>query len=1203
MSDKNFVHLHVHTEYSLLDGAAAVLKLIDTAAAMKMPAIALTDHGNMYAAIKFYNRCKEKKIKPIIGCECYIVDDHLNKTYNSKADRAANHLVLLAKDYEGFMNLSKLNSVAFLEGQYFNKPRIDLELLRKHSKGLICLSACIAGTIPRLLLDGDYEGALSYAKELKDIFEEGDFYIELQNHGLEDEKRVNPLLITMANTLGLKCVATNDVHYIKKTDAEMHDALLCIQTASYIDDKDRLRFPNSEFYLKSKDEMKLIFPNLPEALETPYEIAEKCNIEFEFNQYKLPSFSCPDNMPPTEYLKQLTYEGLRARYGEILSEECLERTETELNIIISMGFAEYYLIVWDFIFWAKSQDIPVGPGRGSGVGSIVAYAIGITDVDPVKYGLLFERFLNKDRTSMPDFDIDLCYNRRSEVIEYVKNKYGEDHISQIITFGTMQKKGAIRDVARVYRLAYQDVSKIIKEIPNFGQEEKHIHIQDLLNPASKYKVDALINFYNNNDNYKKILDIAMKVEGLPRNTSVHAAGVVIYKDKAIDTIPLAKNSEGIITTQFDLNEVEKLGLLKMDFLALMTLTDLKMAHDSVKKSTKIDVDFNKLGYDDPAVYEMIGKGNTDAVFQLEGGGMKKFMINLKPENLEDIIAGISIYRPGPMDNQGLFLKNRKNPDQIVYKHPLMEPILKVTSGIMVYQEQAMMVARKLANYSLTQADNLRAIFSKKKVEKLPIERQMFIHGMRDKNGNILNDEKGQPLTPGCIINGIEEKVAEDIFQDLEKFAHYAFNKSHAAAYAVLAYMTAYYRNYYPIEYMAAVVNNRIDKPDDIKKYMQVLKNMNITVLSPDINKSSAYFAAEGNNGIRYGLGCIKNVGMPATKEAVILERDTNGPFKSFYEFIKRIDSKFINKSSMESLIFSGAFDCFNETRATLISNYEKIIANVESEKKSAESGQINIFCLLGDSLESSFEYVRIKEFNKHYLLSREKEMLKMYISGHPLSGLEEEFSQFNFNSSMLPSTTAEKDVSYGEEEEQTEIEESSLFDNMHITTGGIIASVQKKRTKDGSELAVLQIEDLFDRFTVIVMSRSLEGCKNIIDEEQIVKIKGTLSIKDNEYKIYANKITSWNINLEEKEECDFMEDDKALYFLIDEDNICKFQRIIDALKIDPGPNEVFMQYQNKMFATEAKVRDLEKAAQIVQEILGPHKAKIKNKIIIPNISD
>lgn len=1203
MPQNNFIHLHVHTEYSLLDGAANINNLVDKAKELGMPAIAITDHGNMFAAVKFYNRCKEKDIRPIIGCECYLVEDHTQKNYSKLTKEKADHLILLVKNDIGFKNLGKLNSIGYLEGLYGGKPRIDLTVLRKYADGLICLSACIAGTIPRLLLNDDYNSALSYAKELKNIFGD-DFYIELQDHALIEERRVNPLLVKIAKELGIKCVATNDIHYINKDDAEMHDALLCIQTGTYIDATDRMKFPNDQFFLKTYDEMYELFEWIPEALETTVEIANKCDFDFIFNDYQLPNYPCPGGLEPPDYLAKITKEGLNKRYGNDLSKEHIERAESELEVIIEMGFAEYYLIVWDFIFWAKNNDIPIGPGRGSGVGSIVAYSIGITDVDPLKYQLLFERFLNKDRTSMPDFDIDICYSRREEVIEYVRTKYGDSHISQIITFGTMQKKAAIKDVGRVFRLPAQDVAKITKQIPFFGPEDKKVHIQDLLNPSGKNRVDSLIELYNSSEVYKKVLDIAMKVEGAPRNTSVHAAGVVIFKNPAFETIPLAKSSDGKTTTQFDMVEVEKLGLLKMDFLALMTLTDIKLAHDSVKRNTGKDIDFNVLGYDDPNVYDMITKGYTDAVFQLENAGMRRFLMNMKPRNLEDIIAGISIHRPGPMDNEEEFLKNRMNPELVKYKHPKLEPILFRTSGIMIYQEQAMTVARELAGYSLTQADILRSIFSKKKKDKMQIEKQMFIHGLRDKNNKLIRDNNGDIKTPGCVENGISESVAEEIFEDMEKFANYAFNKSHAAAYAVLAYMTAYYKNYYPIDFMAAVINNRIDKPDDIKKYLQVLKNMDISVLPPDVNLSEAEFISEKNS-IRYGLGCIKNVSMQAARDFIITERIARGKFKSIHDFIKRIDTKFCNKSAIESLILAGAFDSFGETRATLINNYEKIISNVEMERKSAETGQQNIFSLLGESLETSFQLQKIKEYATKYKLSKEKEMLKMYISGHPLSGYESYFSDFNFNSSMIPSTGEDYNSFDSEEEENLSTPENKLHDGMTVYTGGIIASITRKRTKDGNNIAILDIEDLYDRFRVIVMPRTLTVCGGILEEDKIVQVKGTISYKDDEVKIYANKITPWDIQNETEDnlECE-LDEDKAIYFHITEDDIGKYNRIIDVLKIHTGKIPVYMQYQNQIFKVEVEVRNIVEAEESIKKIIGPGKVKIIPRITetLPNDS-
>ncbi len=1184
-----FVHLHVHTEYSLLDGSASIPKLIATAQELGMPAIAMTDHGNMYGTIQFDQACKAKGIKPLIGCEFYTCDDMtVREGRNTDEGNKNCHLVLIAKNYEGYMNLARLNSFSYKDGFYY-KPRIDLDLLEKYSKDLICLSGCVAGAIPRLLLKGDYEGAKAYALRLKSMFAEGDFYIEIQNHYIEEELAVLPLLARIAKEIGVKLVATNDVHYIKKSDAEMHDVLLCIGTASYIDTPNRLKFSGDSFYLKDRDEMEEVLGAYPESLETPFEIVEKCNFAFPKRVYQIPSYPCPDNMAPDVYLRKLAYEGLERRYGTI-TDAIRARAEEELDVIISMGFADYYLIVWDFIFWAKANDIPVGKGRGSGVGSIVAYAIGITDVDPLEYGLIFERFLNKNRTSMPDFDIDICYNRRGEVIEYVKGKYGEHRISQIITFGKLKKKAAIKDVARVYKLPFSDVTAITKEIPDFGGEDKKVHIMDLVNPDSKYCSRDLYERYVNSPEIKKVIDIASQVEGLPRNTSIHAAGVVIYKNAAIDSIPLAKNGNEL-TTQFNMIEVENsIGLLKMDFLALMTLTDVKMAHDYVLKSYGRDVDFHEIGYKDPEVYNLIAEGNTDAVFQLEGGGMKQFMSQLKPDRMEDIIAGISIYRPGPMDNKDVYIKNRHNPDDIKYLHPKLKPILEVTGGIIVYQEQAMHITRELAGYSMTDADNFRSIISKKKLDKVEIERKKFIFGLDD-------PKTGEIIIPGCVRNGVPEDIARTIFADIEKFASYAFNKSHAAAYAYLSYETAFYKRYYPKEFMAAVLNNRIDKPDDTKKYMAVLKDMDIKLLPPDINKSEPYFSPE-KEGIRYGLACTKNVGT-AIMQAVVEERNKNGEFSDLYSFIERMANatgQTPNKRVIESLIKGGAFDCMGMSRATLMNNYERIIVSVDTKRKEKlrkeESGQFDIFDLLGqefDVKDEEFKYDIVKEYSKRERLLAEKEMLGMYVSGHPLAGYEKEFGEFSFNTSMIPS---KKDEDEDYAEDHTVKEESPLKDNMEVTTGGIIAAVQKKRTKSGGDMAIVVLEDMYDRIECVLLARTLQNAKQYLEPDTLVRVKGRLSIRDDSYSIFVSELRPWD--LVEKEEVE-VKDERTLYYnltdfdVMDEDKIIRIKKILEA---HPGPNTVRFQYDGSLHDPGAKIGNLEAVAKELIGILGPMNVKI-----------
>lgn len=1192
MEKRDFVHLHVHTEYSLLDGAAAISKLIKKAKSLGMPAIAMTDHGNMYGTVQFDKACKDAGIKPIIGCEFYTTEDmHKHEGRNTDDDNKNCHLVLLAKNYEGYKNLSRLNSYSYKEGFHY-KPRIDLELLEKYSSDLICLSGCIAGKVSRLLLKGEYEEAKAYALRLKNMFAEGDFYIELQNHEIEEELRVLPLLKRIADEIGVKTVATNDVHYIEKTDAEMHDVLLCIGTASYIDTPNRLKFSGDSFYLKSYDEMKEAMRGYEESLDTPYEIIEKCNFAFPKRVYQIPEFPLTEGMSAPDYLRKIAYEGLERRYGTI-TPEIKARAEEELGVIISMGFADYYLIVWEFIFWAKNHDIPIGKGRGSGVGSIIAYAIGITDVEPLEYGLIFERFLNKDRTSMPDFDIDICYFRRGEVIKHVTELYGEHRISQIITFGKLKKKAAIKDVARVYKLPFSEVSAITKEIPDFGGDDKKVHILDLVNPDSKYLAKDLYQRYLDNPEVRKVIEIASQVEGLPRNTSIHAAGVVIYKNPAIESIPLAKNGTEL-TTQFNMIEVENtFGLLKMDFLALMTLTDVKMAHDYVQRTYGVDIDFHKIGYKDPEVYKLIADGNTDAVFQLEGGGMKQFMSQLKPDRMEDIIAGISIYRPGPMDNKDVYIENRHNPDNIVYAHPRLKPILEVTGGIIVYQEQAMHITRELAGYSMTDADNFRAIISKKKIDKIPIEKKKFIFGLDDENGNI--------IIPGCVRNGVPEEVGLAVFAEIEKFASYAFNKSHAAAYAYLSYETAFYKRYYPKEFMAAVLNNRIDKPDDTKKYMAVLKNMNIPLLPPDINKSEAFFSPEPD-GIRYGLACTKNVGTDMMN-AVVQERQKNGEFKDLYDFVERMANatgQTPNKRMVESLIKGGAFDCTGMTRATMQVSLERLVATVDAKRREKqrkeESGQFDIFDILGSSFvqkEEPFKYDIIKEYPKRERLLAEKEMLGMYVSGHPLAGYEQEFSTFTFNTSMIPSHKEDEDEH--DHNDYVEVQENPLHDNMEVTIGGLIAGVQKKRTKSGGDMAILVLEDMYDRIECVCVGRVMTTSKQLLVPDTLVRIRGRLSIRDDSYSIFVSELKPWE--LEEKEEVVEAKDTRTLYFNLEKVDPYHFDdvvnRIYTILEAHPGPNDAKFQLDRTIHKFGKTIGNLEAVQRELVGILGPENIKIK----------
>ena len=929
----DFVHLHLHTEYSLLDGAAKVDDLVDYLVKNNIDCCAVTDHGNMYASLYFAEECVKKGIKYIIGCELYATDDYLDKRPDTKTE----HIIVLAKNKTGYKNIVKLDSLSYIDG-FYGKPRIDYRLLKQYHEGVICLSACLAGRMPQLLMHGDYDGAKEWAREMKEVFGE-DFYIEIQDHDIPEEKQVIPQLIQIARELDIQLVATNDVHYIYKQDWEAQDILLCIQTKKTLADPKRMKFETHEFYMKTGDEMAQLFDYVPEAISNTRVIADK--IEEPVFDLKpngtpirdtslIPLYTPDDGSASPDYLTRLTWEGLPKRYKDI-TDTIKQRVEYELGIIIKMGFADYFLIVWDYINWSRLHGIPVGPGRGSGVGSIVAYSIGITDVDPLRYELIFERFLNPDRVSMPDFDVDFCTKRRYETIEYVREKYHPENVAQIVTFGTLASRAVIKDVGRVMGVPYSETDKVAKlmdgkstirellglNIPVMEKklqdpalpEDKRIEKEKDLAEQKKKKNPEFIDVYENNEELHRVIDMGLKLEGMPKNTSEHAAGVVICRKVLSDNVPLARNGEDIVT-QFDMKEVEAVGMLKMDFLALTTLTDIQNTLNYIQEGLGIDVDFNEIGYDVPEAYQLISSGDTDAVFQLEQGGMKKFMKDLQPSCLEDLIAGISLYRPGPMDFIPTYIRNKNNPDKIVYDTPLLEPILKNSYGVIIYQEQVMQIFQKLAGYSLGQADLVRRAMAKKHKDELMAQKDKFIYGDIDKGGNIT----------GCAAQGIPADVAAKIFADMESFASYAFNKSHAAAYAVVAYRTAYLKYFYPKEFLAGILNDRIDKIEEISKYIAYMKEKNIEVLPPDINKSKAIFSVQGN-GLRFGLGALRGVGQ-APIEGVINERNEHGEFKDFADFALRC-AKYVNKRIVESLIYAGAFDCFGYTRSQFAAVYDE----------------------------------------------------------------------------------------------------------------------------------------------------------------------------------------------------------------------------------------------------------------------------------------
>ena len=1102
----NFVHLHIHSEFSLLDGANRIKDLPVRAKELGMDSIAITDHGVMYGVIDFYKACKKEGVKPIIGCEVYVAPrSRMQK--EPGIDNHYYHLILLAKNNEGYKNLSKLVSLGFVEGYYY-KPRIDREILEKYHEGLICLSACLAGEVNQALLNGETEKAEEVALWHKKVFGE-DYYIEIQNNGIREQVLANQKLIQLARKLDIPIVATNDAHYLKREDAYNHEVLLCIQTGKRMSDEDRMRFDTEELYVKSPEEMSEYFKAFPDAIENTVKIAEKCNVEFEFGHTILPNYDVPPEYPTHyDYLKKLCDDGLIKRYGTELSEEVKKRAEYELSIIKKMGYVDYYLIVWDFIHFAKTHGIPVGPGRGSGAGSILAYAIEITDIDPIKYGLLFERFLNPERISMPDFDVDFSDERRQEVIDYVSEKYGHDHVSQIITFGTMAAKMVIRDVSRVLDYPYAEADSLAKMIPN----EIHITIKKALEQNRELKER-----YDNDEQVRKILDIAMALEGMPRQASTHACGVVITKDPVDTYVPLYVR-DGQINTQYIMTTLEELGLLKMDFLGLRNLTVIQNTIEMVKKNYGIDVEFDK-DMSDPNVYKLWQDGNTLGIFQFESQGITNFMKELKPDCLEDLIAGVSLYRPGPMDQIPRYIRGKQNPGHNEYTHPSLEPILNVTYGCMVYQEQVMQIVRDLAGYSLGRADLVRRAMGKKKLDVMAKEREVFIHGQVDENGNI--------EVPGCVRNGIDEVSANKIFDEMAEFAKYAFNKSHAACYAVVSYRTAYLKAYYPAELMAATLNSYLGNLDKVPQYIDECKRLGIEILRPEINKSEENFTVEIDNTennskntatrhgkIRFGLGSIKNVGTVPV-ENIVRERKEHGPYKSFTDFCERIADEQVNKKCIESLIKAGVFEEFEQNRSTLLASFENIVDTIQSSNKKGWNGQVSMFDIgteeEKEELEKNkYQFEEHEEFQEKDLLSMEKEMLGIYISGHPLEKLREQIiHQTNINTLDLAEINEQNSSSQTEDgsQEQTVRTKAKFVDGQKVTYAGIITSIKKKYTKNNKIMAFITIEDLYGTAEIIAFENTVINSSKSLIEENIVTVTGRLSIReDDSATIIANDI-------------------------------------------------------------------------------------------------
>jgi len=1065
----------------LLDGANRIKDLIKRTKELGMDSIAITDHGVMYGVIEFYKEAVSNGIKPILGCEVYTA----KRTRHDKqgtVDSDPGHLVLLAKNNHGYKNLMKIVSIGFTEGFYY-RPRIDFEVLERYSEGLIALSACLSGDVPKALLNNDFEKAKEIAQKYSGIFGKDNFYLEIQSNGIEEQRYVNSQLIKLSKETGIPLVATNDAHYLRKEDARAHEILLCIQTGKSINDEDRMKFPTDDFYVKSPEEMEEFFANIPEAISNTVKIAEMCNVELEFGKLHLPKFNVPDDKDAYEYLRELCYEGLKHHYGENI-EDKVDRLEYELSVIKQMGYVDYFLIVSDFIRYAKDRGIPVGPGRGSAAGSLVAYCLGITNIDPLKYNLLFERFLNPERITMPDIDIDFCYERRQEVIDYVVRKYGEDKVSQIITFGTMAARGAIRDVGRALDIPYNEVDVVAKMIPmQMGMSiDKALEINPEL--RAKYEQDSKV---------KELIDTARLFEGMPRHASTHAAGVVISKEPITNYVPLNRNDE-CITTQFPMGQLEEIGLLKMDFLGLRTLTVIKDAVDLIYENHNVKIDIDRIDMNDSNVFKLIGEGKTAGVFQLESAGMTQFMKELMPTSLEDVIAGISLYRPGPMDQIPRYLKNKNNPSEVKYDHPLLENILNVTYGCMVYQEQVMQIVRDLGGYSMGRSDLVRRAMAKKKASVMEQERKNFIYG--------IDDEKGNIIVKGCIRNGVDEAVANKIFDEMMDFASYAFNKSHAAAYAVVAYQTAWLKCYYPLEFMAALLNSFLGSSDRISQYVYECKALNIEVLPPDINESQMKFTVV-NGKIRFGLAAVKNVGENAVK-SIIEERKVRGPFKNFRDFCDRIDTREVNKRCIESLIKCGAFDSMGVYRSKLIAVFEKMLDGIAQTKKRNMEGQMSLFemsiagnekSMYGESAlyEDNDIYPDIKEYPNKVLLSMEKEMLGLYISGHPLSEFDEEIKR------MVTLYSSDLNIYLNQSEEPYLLDNyKNISDGMSVVVGGIITSKKTKTTKNNNLMAFITLEDLYGMMEVIVFPTVLEKYAKFIIEENIVLIKGRISIKEEE---------------------------------------------------------------------------------------------------------
>ena len=1100
-----FTHLHVHTEYSLLDGSNKIKELVARTKELGMDSVAITDHGVMYGVVDFYRAAKSAGINPIIGCEVYVAPNS-RFAKSGQQDNKYNHLVLLAENNTGYQNLMKIVSKGFTEGFYY-KPRVDMEVLREYHEGIIALSACLAGIVPEYIMKGLYEDAKLRALELESVFGKGKFFLELQDHGIPEQRTVNNGLIRMSRETGIELVATNDIHYTYAEDEKPHDILLCIQTGKKVADEDRMRYEGGQYYVKSEEEMKTLFPYAREAIENTHKIAERCHVEIEFGQYKLPEFPVPEGYDAWSYLKKLTTDGLLRHYGHP-DESLVERLEYELNTIRNMGFVDYFLIVSDFINYAKNQGIAVGPGRGSAAGSLVSYCLGITDLDPIKYSLLFERFLNPNRVTMPDIDVDFCYERRQEVIDYVVRKYGKERVVQIVTFGTMAARGVIRDVGRVLDLPYAQVDTVAKMIP----AELNITIELALkkNPELKrvYDEDPVI---------RDLIDMSRRLEGLPRHTSTHAAGVVISPKEVDEFVPLSRGVDDCVTTQFTMTTLEELGLLKMDFLGLRTLTVIQNAVKLVNRHLKTPLDINRIDYDDAKVFEMISAGKTEGVFQLESAGMKSFMKELKPSSLEDIIAGISLYRPGPMDFIPKYIKGKQNQSTIVYDCPELEEILAPTYGCIVYQEQVMQIVMKLAGYDLGRSDLVRRAMSKKKADVMAKEREYFVYGNKDLN------------VPGCIANGISEKVANKIFDDMTDFAKYAFNKSHAAAYTIVSYQTAWLKYYYPVEFMAALMTSVIDNPTKVAEYIMECRKMNIEILPPDINEGERDFSVSDGR-IRYALSAIKSVGRSVI-DTIVYERKCNGPFASLKDFVERLSGKEVNKRTVEGFIKAGAMDGMNATRKQLMTVYASVMDQVNQERKKSMTGQMTLFDFVSEEEKAEFDvhYPNVGEYDKELKLSYEKEVLGVYISGHPL----EEYEKFLMKNVTAVTTDFMIDDETGE---------SRVRDNESVIIGGMITAKTVKSTKNNKMMAFITLEDLVGTVEVIIFPNDYEKHQRNLNVDQKVYIKGRVSAsEDQQAKLVCERIIPFDeipkeIWIKFDSKADYLKRESELYQMLEQES-------------------------------------------------------------------